>query len=160
MHHDEEGASAFADIYLDNLLRVNGILKEGEIRHPTSLDANREESLIVIKSGRSSGVTIGRGTGIESFIRVYDDSGIKSTSMAIAIYSYRYENSYDKWIFSAPGDSGYIVVDGLGRIVGMITGGSGSTKRTDVTYVTPYFWIEEQIKKVFPDSHLYPTRQE
>jgi hypothetical protein len=156
LHHDDEGRSAFADIYmLDSLLRVKGILKEEEIRHPTSLDANGEKCLIVIKNGRSSGVTIGRGTGIESFIRVYDDSGIKSTSMAIAIYPYSYEYSYDECIFSAPGDSGSIVVDGLGRIVGMITGGSGSTERTDVTYVTPYFWIEEQIKKAFPNSHLY-----
>jgi hypothetical protein len=33
------------------------------------------------------------------------------------------------------------------------------TDSTDVTYVTPYFWIEEQIKKAFPDSYLYPIKE-
>jgi hypothetical protein len=47
----------------------------------------------------------------------------------------------------------------LGRIVGLLTGGSGTTDSTDVTYVTPYFWVEEQIKMVFPDSYPYPTKQ-
>ncbi|KAL6302385.1 hypothetical protein BKA93DRAFT_827469 [Sparassis latifolia] len=33
---------------------------------------------------------------------------------------------------------------------------SGTADSTDVTYVTPYFWIEEQIKKA---SYLYPTKE-
>lgn len=158
IHPRLEGRSSFK-YPSDNLLQVKGILKEEEIREPTLLDANGEECLIVIKNGRSTGVTIGRGTGIESFIREYHDNGTKkSTSMAVAIYSY----SQKDYAFSAPGDSGSLVVDGLGRIVGMITGGSGSGKPdrqvSDVTYVTPYFWIEEQIKKAFPDSHLFPIQ--
>jgi hypothetical protein len=74
--------------------------------------------------------------------------------MEIAIYPYSHKDG----AFSAPGDSGSIVIDGLGRIVGLLTGGSGTTDSTDVTYVTPYFWLEEQIKKVFPDSYLYPIK--
>ncbi len=133
------------------LLQIKGILKEEEIRHPTSLDKNGEECLFVIKSGNSTGVTIGRGSGIESFVREYSDYGIKSTSMEIAIYPYNHKSD----AFSAPGDSGSIVVDGLGRIVGLLTAGSGKIESTDVAYATPYFWLEEKIKKAFPDSYLY-----
>ncbi|KAI9429780.1 hypothetical protein H4582DRAFT_2144353, partial [Lactarius indigo] len=116
-----------------------------EIPQPTLLDANGEGFLqvIVIKNGKSTGVTIGRGTGIESLVREYHDYDIKSTSMEIAIHLY----SHKEGAFSAPGDSGSIVVDGLD---GPLTSGSGMTDSTDVTYVTPYFWVEEQIKKAFP----------
>ena len=79
------------------------------------------------------------------------DGNDKKTSMEVAVYSY----SHMDGAFSAPGDSGSIVVDGLGRVVGMVTGSAGTAEATDVTYLTPYFWIEEQIKKAFPDSLLY-----
>ncbi|KAF8332800.1 uncharacterized protein EI90DRAFT_3145403 [Cantharellus anzutake] len=152
MHPHPEGRSAFK-YPVGSLLHVKGIVKE-EIRQPTLLDANGEECLIVIKNGKSTGITIGLGSDIESFIRVYDEYGIKSTSMEIAIHPYNHKDG----AFSAPGDSGSIVVDGLGRIIGLLTGGSGTTGSTDVTYVTPYSWVEEQIKKAFPDSYLYPIK--
>ena len=117
------------------------------------VDVNRKECIIVVKNGNATGVTLGRGSGIESFVREYDDDGIRSTSMEIAIYSYNCRDS----AFSAPGDSGSIVADGKGRIVGILTGGAGLNGSTDVTYVSPYYWIEERIKAVFPNAHLYPT---
>ncbi|KAH8115251.1 hypothetical protein DFH11DRAFT_1688466 [Phellopilus nigrolimitatus] len=131
MHPHPEGHSSF-NYPIGGLLQVKGIVEEEEIRQPKSLDANGEECLILIKNGRSTGVTIGRGTGIESF----------STSMEIAIYPYSHKDG----AFSAPGDSGSIVVDGLGRIVGLLTGGSGKTDSTD------------KIKKAFPNSYLYPIK--
>ena len=48
-----------------------------------------------------------------------------------------------------------VVVDGLGRIMGLLTGGTGLTEAADVTYLTPYFWIEKRIKQAFPNSFLY-----
>ena len=133
-------------------MKVKGVVKEDEIRKPKQLDANGEECLIVIKNGKTTGATIGRGTGIESFVREYDHYGIKRTSMEIAIYPYSHKDG----AFSAGGDSGSIVVDGQGYIVGMLTGGTGATESTDVTYLTPYFWLDERVKQAFPNSHLYP----
>ena len=52
------------------------------------LDTNGEECIIVVKNGNATGVTLGRGSGIESFIQEYDDDGIRSTSIEIATYSY------------------------------------------------------------------------
>lgn len=74
-------------------------------------------------------------------------------SIGIAVYPYSHKDG----AFSAAGDyrSGAIVVDGQGRIVGMLTGGAGTTESTDVTYVTPYFWLEAY-QAGLPESCLYP----
>jgi hypothetical protein len=49
---------------------------------------------------------------------------------------YNYDNT--SGVFSALGDSGSIIVDGLGRI-GLLTGGTGRTLTTsDVTYANPH----------------------
>jgi hypothetical protein len=77
MHPHPEGRSSFK-YPVNGLLQIKGVVKEEEIRQPTSLDISGEECLIVIKNGNSTGLTIGRGTGIESFIREYNDHGIKS----------------------------------------------------------------------------------
>lgn len=145
--------SSTSPIYpLDGLLQLRDVVKEDELRHPTTLDANGEECLIVVKNGNATSVTIGRATGIESFIREYDENGIHSTSMAIAIYSYSQKDG----AFSAPGDSGSVIADAKGRIVGILIGGAGKKDSIDVTYASPYYWIEERIKEAFPDSYLYP----
>lgn len=134
------------------LFQIQGVVEEDEIRHPTMLDANGEECIIIIKKGKSTGVTIGRCTGIESFVREYGDYSLCSTPMEAAAYSYSHEDG----AFSAPGDSGSVVVDGKGRIVGLITVGSGPTDATDVTYLSPFYWVLERIKAAFPNAHLYP----
>lgn len=120
------------------------------------LDKNGEECIIVVKNGNTSGVTIGRVTSIESFVREYNEHGIHSTSMQVAIYPYSYEDG----AFSARGDSGSVIADLTGRIIGILTGGASKTDfiDSDVTYATPYYCVEERIKKAFPDSHLYPSR--
>ena len=57
--------------------------------------------------------------------------------------------------FSDAGESGSVVLDRTGPIAGILTGGSGLTDGTDTTYLTPYWWIQEQIKDKFPDWFLY-----
>jgi hypothetical protein len=64
----------------------------------------------------------------------------------MAVYPYSNKDG----AFSAPGDSGAIVVDRNGRVVGLLVTGAGAVEETDVTYLTPYWWIEEQMRKVFP----------
>jgi hypothetical protein len=50
------------------------------------------------------------------------------------------------WCILRPRDSGSIVVEGLGRILCLLT----------VNYLTPYYWVEERIKQAFPNSCLHP----
>ena len=135
----------------DGLLQAFGVVPADEIRSPQQLDANGEQCLLVVKNGLTTGTTIGRVMGMESFIRIYREYGINETSMEIAVLPYGNLNGP----FSAPGDSGSIVLDRNGRILGMLTGGAGSTDQTDVSYLTPYWYLEKEIKKYFPNSFLY-----
>lgn len=118
---------------------------------PKQLDPNGEECLLVIQTDKT-GVTIGRGTGLESFVYVYSRYGIKSTSREVAINPYSHKGG----LLSAPRDSGSIVVDREGHIVGLFTGGAGTTDSTDVTYITCYDCLNGRINAAFPNSHLHP----
>jgi len=137
---------------LDGLMQLQDFVKDGELCRLTMLDENGEDCLIVIKNGTATGVTFGRASGIESFVREYKDYAIHSTSVEIAIYPYNYKDG----AFSAPGDSGSVVSDVNGHIIGMLIGGAGKTDSTDVTYVSAYHFLDERIKKAFPNSHLFP----
>ena len=137
---------------LDGLMQLQDFVKDGELQCPTMLDADGEECLIVVKNGTATGVTFGRASGIESFVREYKDYAIHSTSVEIAIYSYNHKDH----AFSAAGDSGSVVSDVNGHIIGMLIGGAGETDSTDVTYVSAYHFLDERIKKAFPNSHLFP----
>lgn len=128
MHPHPESRSHFK-YPPDGLLQVRGVVKDDEIRKPEQLDANGEKCLIVVKNGQTTGPTLGRLTGMESFVRTYPEDGIKNTSIEIAVYPYNNEDG----AFSAPGDSGSIVVDSKGRAVGMLVAGAGAIERTDVT---------------------------
>jgi len=87
---------------------LRDFVKDGELFSSTTLDEHGEDCLIVFKNGTSTGVTLGRASGIESFVREYKDNynGIHSTSMKIAVYSYSHKDG----AFSAPGDSGFVTV--------------------------------------------------
>jgi hypothetical protein len=108
----------------NRLLPLQGIIEEDELYHPQTLDADGERCLIVIKNGCTTGVTIGRATGVKSFVREYFPDGTRKTSMEWAILPYDHKFGG----FSAAGDSGAIIVDGKGRIGGLLTGGAGQTE--------------------------------
>ncbi|KAI5796327.1 hypothetical protein DFH27DRAFT_112451 [Peziza echinospora] len=149
MYPREDGPTTFK--YPDRrLLRLHGMISEELMRAPDMLDHNDDMCLLVIKNGNSTDVTIGRATGIFSFVR--DDDSSKE-SMEWAIYNYDSKSG----VFSAPGDSGSIIVDGLGRVGGMLTGGAGKTETSDVTYATPMWWLWPRIQQQFPNANMFPT---
>ncbi|KAF8270015.1 hypothetical protein EI94DRAFT_854808 [Lactarius quietus] len=130
----------------DGLLQAYDFVREAEMRNPQQLDVHGEKCLLVVKNGLTTGTTVGRVNGLESFRRVYGDYGIGHKSLEIAVLPY--DQRHGK--FSDAGDSGSVVLDRGGRIVGILTGGSGPTDETNITYVTPYWWVEEQVKAKFP----------
>ena len=133
----------------DGLLQAYGVVQDDEIRNPQHLDVYGERCLLVLKNGSTTGTTVGRANGLESFTRIYDEYGINHTSIEIAVMPYDKTRK-----FSDAGDSGSIVLARDGRIVGIVTG-AGPTDRTDITYITPYWWIEKQIKAKYPGCFLY-----
>ena len=138
--------------YPDNgLLQAFGVVKDHEIRQPQHLDVHGQKVLMVVKNGQTTGTTVGRANGLDSFTRVCSQYSIMGTCIETAILPY----DQQRGPFSAPGDSGSIILDRSGRIVALLTGGCGSTDETDITYGTPYWWLEERVKKAFPGCFLY-----
>lgn len=141
----------------DGYLPLRDILSKDLMHKPDMLDANGEPCLLVIKNGRATGVTIGRSTGIFSYVRKYSKNSAPQTSMEWAILPY----DTNSGVFSALGDSGSVIADGLGRIGGLLTGGTGNPARMDkldITYATPFFWLLPRIKaNGFPNAHVYPV---
>ena len=90
----------------DGLLQADGIAKDNEIREPQNLEVNGEKTLFVVKNGMTSGTTVGRVNGLESFTRVYPDYGIEHTSTETAILPYNKRHGP----FSARGDLGSIII--------------------------------------------------
>jgi len=133
----------------DRLLRIDGIVSKERLLSPDMLDSNKDPYLIVIKDGNTIGVTIGRATGMQSFVR-NEKTGEESTELAI--YGYVKKSG----VFSAKGDSGALVVDGLGRMVGLLTGGTSKPlKETlDVSYATSLWWLLPCIKAKYPHADL------
>jgi hypothetical protein len=122
------------------------------MRTPDMWDVDREPCLLVVKSGNATNTTIGRANGVFSIVRdYYLDLSIHQTSMEWGIINYGSKSE----VFSEQGDSGSVIADIRGRIGGMLTGGSGKTKSSDMTYATPFWWLFERIKaNGFPDAHL------
>ncbi|KAH9047002.1 hypothetical protein EDB83DRAFT_2404331, partial [Lactarius deliciosus] len=138
----------------DRLLPLRDIISEDLMHKPDTLDHDGECRLLVIKNGNTTGVTIGRATGIFSYVRKYFGNNTHQTSMEWAILPYDNKSG----VFSARGDSGSVIADGLGRVGGILTGGSGKTASSDITYATPFFWLLPRIKQNgFPHAHLNPV---
>jgi hypothetical protein len=108
-----------------------------EMMHPQTFDKENNPALSVLKRGKTTGVTCGVTNEIMSFVRHYSHEMYPFTSKELAVVGI--EGLFIP--FSARGDSGALVVDAQGRMVGMITGGSGSSNSTDFTYVTPMVFL-------------------
>ena len=115
-------------------------------------DMDGTPCLLVVKCGNATGTTLGRGNGIFSIVRQYEhDMSLHQTSMEWAILNYDSKSE----VFSRPGDSGAMIADIRGRIGGMLTGGSGKTPSSEITYATPFWWLLERIRaNGFPNVHV------
>ena len=129
-----------------------GTITDDLTRNPDMWDSSGEPCLLVVKSGNATGTTIGCANGIFSIVRDYfNDMSINQTFMEWGIINY---DSKSK-VFSEPGDSGSAITDIRGRIGGILTGSTGKTKSSDMTYATPFWWLLRCIRaNGFPNAHL------
>lgn len=99
-----------------------------------------------MKDGNTTDLTVGRCAGLEAYI--CDNLGVESIELAIYNYNER------SGAFSAKGDSGSLVFDGEGRMVGIIHSGMRKPKggSNHVTYATPAWWAIEQLKLKYPHA--------
>jgi len=140
----------------DRLLEFLGTIPDEEMWKvsPKTLDHNNDPCIMVVKRGCASGLTVGRLNSIRSFTWVYSKGQPGQMSMEIAILP---RNS-TSGAFSEPGDSGSAVVDGKGRIAGIITGGTArGTEGSDCTYVTSINFLIERMSGYGLNANIYPS---
>jgi hypothetical protein len=130
----------------NRLLKLFGTILKEEMRNPQMLDQDSEACITVLKRGRTTDLTVGKATTFVSYTRKYFSERDTAVSKEWAVIPLDKEFGP----FSAKGDSGSIVVDGLGRIAGILTDSS------DVTYVTPIEFIMEVIHKfkLFANAYI------
>lgn len=139
----------------NRLLKFHGKLsdKEMEKPDPKTIDQHQDPVAMVLKNGATSGVTVGRLNTIDSFIRVYFKGKPSEWSREVAVLPHGSRSGP----FSDPGDSGSAVVAGDCRLVGLLTGGAGSSEVSDVTYVTSIDAILEGLAAFGYNANLYPA---
>ncbi|KZT35704.1 hypothetical protein SISSUDRAFT_134143 [Sistotremastrum suecicum HHB10207 ss-3] len=126
------------------------------------------QALAVLKNGPSTGLSLGLLSPLSSFIR-NPQTGMTSQHWAIVNYrsSLLTGKNEGPGVFAATGDSGGVVVDRSGKMVGMIQGGSGKNGDEeggggggDVVYVTPMVKIWEWVLEAYPDARIYEGASE
>ena len=125
-------------------LRINGCLTREQLAKPDNFDANNEPCIVVMKNGNSSDLTVGRYAGLEAY--TCNELGVES--IELAIYNYDKESGP----FSEKGDSGSLVFDGKGRMVGVLHSGLAKGGSSHVTYATPAWWVIEQLRLQYPHA--------
>ncbi|QRV95606.1 hypothetical protein RhiJN_23624 [Ceratobasidium sp. AG-Ba] len=132
----------------DGLLMLSGIIPEEEQGNLTATDNDGNPCLMVLKRGSATGLTVGRANNLYSYRRKrLEGSGFRMSKEWPIISDKKGRP------FSTEGDSGAVVVDGLGRVGGIITSGSGEPLQRDVTYATPFSFILDRIKAHIPGIH-------
>ena len=137
----------------ERLLKLRDILTEDRMRHPDMKDHDGKNRLYVIKRGLTTLTTIGHATGSFSYAREYFANQTHRDSIEWAILPYDNKSG----AFSKGGDSGSMIISGIGEFGGLLTGGSGRTESSDTTYATPMFWLWSVIKAKFPNANLHPV---
>ncbi|KAI9435129.1 hypothetical protein H4582DRAFT_1817885 [Lactarius indigo] len=129
--------------------RINGCVTREHLAVPDCFDRNGEPCLIVMKDGNTTDLTVGRYAGLEAYL--CDDHGVES--IELAIYNYDMQSGP----FSAKGDSGSLIFDGEGHMVGILHSGMPKGAGNHVTYATPAWWAIEQIKLKYPHADFNRT---
>ena len=137
----------------DRLMRLRGYVPERDLYKLLPMaDGQNDPCLMVYKNGAATGLTVGRGNNVCSYSRFYFEKYTVSREWPILNFD------HDSGVFSAKGDSGAVVADGFGRLGGLITGGTGPTDPTDITYTTPVKFILKVLHttKAFKYAHVNP----
>ena len=139
----------------NRLLKFSGTISDEEMYKPgpKTLDHDNDPCIMVIKRGYGSDLTVGRLNNLRSFTRVYlkGQSGQMSKEVAVL------PRNTKSGAFSGPGDSGSAVVDGKGRLAGLLTGGAGVTEVFDCTYLTSINFLLKRMLEHGLKANLYPS---
>ncbi|KAH9931504.1 uncharacterized protein B0H18DRAFT_1093306 [Fomitopsis serialis] len=126
----------------EGLFELRGILTEEEIHTPNN------------KPLQGAPFRLGNLSGFLSHVRRYFIAG-SIDSIEVAIHPHN-----DSGPFSRGGDSGSVIVDARGRFVALLTGGTGKTGASDITFGTPMHWLWPFILAKFDGANLLGRRRQ
>ncbi|CAK7269546.1 hypothetical protein SEPCBS57363_003657 [Sporothrix epigloea] len=138
----------------DGLLRLRGVVPVADLIgcSPSSKAAEcNGQRQFVMKHGSESGLTAGIVLDIESVTRHFSEgAGVEEESYELAVMHLSNPHEFGHGLpyeFSEVGDSGAVIFGLRGRIVGMLTSGSGWESIIDCTYVTPLAKLQPDIEQ-------------
>lgn len=144
MFYSQSGGRTTFKFPTNRQLRINGCVTRELLAVPDCFDSNGEPCLIVMKGGNTTDLTVGCYAGLEAYL--CDDLGVESIELAL----YNYDKQSGS--FSAKGDSGSLIFDGEGHMVGILHSGMPKGGSNHVTYATPAWWAIEQLKLKYPHA--------
>ncbi|RBA18073.1 hypothetical protein FPRO05_11091 [Fusarium proliferatum] len=129
-------------------------IPEEEMFSPREEAASLDDpAILVFLYGASSELSIGLANKVKSVLREPADNFSYLTE-EWCIIGQRFRNDAYRVPFSAKGDSGSCLVDNLGRVGGVLTGGGGLHDGFDVSYAAPMVWILKDIASCKFDVEL------
>ena len=149
MFYPQSNGRAVFKFPANRQLRINGCVTRERLAAPDCYDSSGKPCLIVMKDGNTTDLTVGRYAGLEAYL--CDELGVES--IELAIYNYNRQSGP----FSAKGDSGSLIFDGEGHMVGILHSGMPKGASNHVTYGTPAWWIIEQLKLHYPYADFNRT---
>ncbi|KAG7450882.1 uncharacterized protein BT62DRAFT_1046042 [Guyanagaster necrorhizus] len=113
-----------------------------------------EPCLVIFKNGANTLTTISKANNVSSYMCTHFAGKYWELREWLII-----PTDKNSGPFSRKGDSGSCITDIFCRIVGILTGSSGATDSSDVTYVTPISFIMKVLHttKFFKYAHLKPV---
>lgn len=150
MYNRDDVPSEF-EYPLDGLANIQGMLTVDEINKPNNLNLAGGAIRRVIKRGVTTNTTVGTMTKFKTHTRQYLSLGTPRDSIKVTILPH----SDPPGPFSCSSDSGALIIDALFKFVALLTGGTGNTDTSDITYGTPIEWVWGLIKVRFPGANLY-----
>jgi len=138
----------------DRLLRFLGTVPDLEMYSPSSRTKDHEDKpvIMVLKNGNASNLTVGRLNTIRAFTREYFKGKPGEMSKEVGVFPRNSKSGP----FSDHGDSGSAVIDGAGRVCGILTGGDGATVVSDCTFVTSINFLIKRLKAFGIHADIFP----
>ena len=149
MFYPQSGGRTAFEFPPNRQLRINGLIPRELIVNPDLYDSAGKPCLIVMKDGCTTDLTVGRYAGLEAYL--CDKFGVESIELAI----YNYDEHSGP--FSVKGDSGSLIFDGKGRMLGVLHSGMPKGGSNHVTSATPAEFAIEQLKKRYPYADFNRT---
>ncbi|KAI0246256.1 hypothetical protein BJV78DRAFT_1364965 [Lactifluus subvellereus] len=138
----------------DRLLRCFGTVSDQEMFRPDPRNKDHDDDpvIMVLKNGNTSKLTVGRLNTIRAFVREYFNGVAGKMSKEVSVLPRNSKSGP----FSVSGDSGSVVIDAMGRICGILTGGDGATDVSDCTFVTSINFLVKRLAAFGIKANIFP----